>query len=60
MQGYIDWTASPPNSTGTTTAYYRWYACQTYFSGYSYRTLAWGLGAREPENPVCVKRILVI
>lgn len=55
VQGFIDWTANPPNSTGTTEAYYRWYACQTYFGGYSYRTLAWGLGANQPENPTCVK-----
>ncbi|KAH6633586.1 hypothetical protein C7974DRAFT_393058 [Boeremia exigua] len=55
VQGYIDWTANPPNSTGTTVAYYRWYACQTYFGGYSYRTLAWGFGNEKPENPTCVK-----
>lgn len=55
VQGYVDWTANPPNSTGAVEAYYRWYACQTYYAGYSYRTLAWGLGARKPENPTCVK-----
>lgn len=55
VQGYIDWTANPPNSTGTTEAYNRWYACQTYFSGYSYRNLVWGLGTDEPENPTCMK-----
>lgn len=54
VQGYIDWTAYPPNSTGTTQAYYRWYACQTYFSGYSYQNLAWGLGSEKPQNPTCV------
>lgn len=55
VQGFIDWTANPPNSTGTVEAYYRWYACQTYYSGYSYHTLAWALGAGLPENPTCVK-----
>ncbi|KZM24312.1 uncharacterized protein EKO05_0005637 [Ascochyta rabiei] len=63
VQGYIDWTASPPNATGTTVGYYRWYACQTYFSGYSYENLVWGLGAGKPENPTCVsvgvKRVFV-
>ena len=47
VQGYIDWSANPPNSTGSTQAYYRWYACQTYYSGYSYENLAWGLGRRS-------------
>ncbi|KAF2628798.1 hypothetical protein BU25DRAFT_32369 [Macroventuria anomochaeta] len=63
VQGYIDWTANPPNGTGTTMGYYRWYACQTYFSGYAYENLAWGLGAGKPENPTCVsvgvKRVFV-
>lgn len=63
VQGYIDWTTSPPNSTGTFVGYYRWYACQTYFSGYAYENLAWGLGAGKPENPTCVsvvvKRVFV-
>lgn len=55
VQGYVDWTSNPPNSTGSVEAYYRWYACQTYYAGYSYRTLAWGLGASAPENPTCVR-----
>ncbi|KAF3034599.1 hypothetical protein E8E12_004138 [Didymella heteroderae] len=63
VQGYIDWAASPPNSTGSTQAYYSWYACQTYFSGYSYENLAWGLGPEKPQNPTCVsvgvKRVFV-
>ena len=63
VQGYIDWSANPPNSTGSMEAYYRWYACQTYYAGYAYHNLAWGLGPREPENPTCVsvgvKRVFV-
>jgi hypothetical protein len=63
VQGYIDWTANPPNSTGLMKAYYRWYACQTYYAGYAYHNLAWGLGPRVPENPTCVsvgvKRVFV-
>jgi hypothetical protein len=54
VQGSIDWAANPPNSTGSTQAYYRWYACQTYFSGYSYENLAWSLGTEKPQNPTCV------
>lgn len=63
VQGYIDWTADPPDATATTQAYYRWYACQTYFEGYMYQNLVWGLGAPKPENPTCVsvdvKRVFV-
>jgi hypothetical protein len=49
VQGY---TSS--NGTTTWTEYYRWYACDTYFSGYQYNALAWGLGSGKPENPSCV------
>lgn len=63
VQGSIDWTANPPNSTAATVGYYRWYACRTYVGAYSYETLAWGLGAAKPENPTCVsvgvKRVFV-
>ena len=54
VQGSIDWTANPPNATDGVVGYYRWYACQTYFGGYSYNNLAWGLGAAKPEDPTCV------
>jgi hypothetical protein len=63
IQGYINWTSTPPNATAETTAYYRWYACQTYTTGYVYENLAWGLGAGKPENPTCVsvgvKRVFI-
>ncbi|KAJ4381823.1 hypothetical protein N0V86_003188 [Didymella sp. IMI 355093] len=63
VQGSINYAANPPNSTGSTQAYYRWYACQTYFSGYSYENLVWGLGIEKPQNPTCVsvgvKRVFV-
>ncbi|KAF1845437.1 uncharacterized protein K460DRAFT_366317 [Cucurbitaria berberidis CBS 394.84] len=55
VQGYIDWSANPPNGNGGPKAYYRWYACQTYYAGYQYETLAWGLGPGKPENPTCVE-----
>lgn len=54
VQSSIDWAAAPPNSTRSTQALYRWYACQTYFSGYSYENLVWGLGPEQPQNPTCV------
>ncbi|CAO2655924.1 Nn.00g047270.m01.CDS01 [Neocucurbitaria sp. VM-36] len=55
VQGYVDWTVSPPDGTGGAKEYYRWYACLTYYSGYQYETLAWGLGPGKPENPSCVE-----
>jgi hypothetical protein len=39
IQGYIDDTVFPFNVTETT-AYYRWYICET-LVGYQYTTLAW-------------------
>lgn len=62
VQGYVQWTANPP-TYGETYGLKRWYACQTYFSGYQYENLVWGLGAGKPENPTCVpvgvKRVFV-
>jgi hypothetical protein len=55
VQGYIDYSANPPKQLDGVKAYYRWYACETYFLGYQYRTLVWGLGRGKPENPTCVK-----
>jgi hypothetical protein len=50
LQGYV-----VGNNTGTWKEYYRWYACaDTYYSGYRYSNLAWGLGAGKPDNPSCV------
>lgn len=41
IQGYLDDSVYPINLTAaSTTAYYRWYICDTYF-GYAYTTLAW-------------------
>lgn len=54
IQGYVDDTVSPPK-TDETTAYYRWYSCQTYYTGYQYTTLAWVVGEAAPQNPTCVK-----
>jgi hypothetical protein len=62
VQSYIDWTADPPTA-GEPYGLKRWYACRTYFLGYQYENLAWGLGAAKPENPTCVavgvKRVYV-
>ncbi|KAJ4295350.1 hypothetical protein N0V90_007362 [Kalmusia sp. IMI 367209] len=54
VQGYVNYKTSPPTA-GDTTAYYRWYACSTYFSGYEYVNLVWALGDRAPETPGCAK-----
>jgi hypothetical protein len=62
VQSYIDWTASPPTG-GNPYGLKRWYACTTYYAGYQYDNLAWGLGPNKPENPTCVavdvKRVYV-
>jgi hypothetical protein len=34
---------------------YRWYICNTYFTGYMYSGLTWVLGDGEPQNPTCQK-----
>jgi hypothetical protein len=54
VQNYVDDTQDPPVA-GNYTAYYRWYSCNTYYSGYQYVTLTWVLGEAEPQNPTCVK-----
>ncbi|KAL3418556.1 hypothetical protein PVAG01_10272 [Phlyctema vagabunda] len=54
IQSYID-DRLPPPYTGEQTAYYRWFVCKTYYTGYQYTTLAWTLGDGEPQNPTCSK-----
>jgi hypothetical protein len=54
VQGYVQWTANPP-TYGETYGLKRWYACKTYYAGYQYENLAWGIGPNKPENPTCVK-----
>ncbi|KAF2179267.1 hypothetical protein K469DRAFT_716525, partial [Zopfia rhizophila CBS 207.26] len=54
IQGYIDDTTVPA-TVGGFKAYYRWYSCTTYYTGYTYVTLSWGLGEGKPQNPSCVK-----
>jgi len=48
IQGYLDDTVTPPTDT-TSTAYYRWYVCNTNYEGYSYETLSWVVGKYPPE-----------
>lgn len=55
VQGYVDWTANPPNGAVDWKEYSRWYACNTYYAAYQYQSLAWGLGPGKPENPTCVE-----
>jgi hypothetical protein len=62
IQSYVDWTANPPASIETY-GLRRWFACKTYYTGYQYENLVWGLGAEIPQNPTCipvvVRRVLV-
>ncbi|OAQ98760.1 hypothetical protein LLEC1_05795 [Akanthomyces lecanii] len=51
---YVDDTVNPPKA-GPFTALKQWYACTTYYSGYSYFTLNWAVGNGKPQNPSCVK-----
>lgn len=54
VQGYVDYSVDPPKS-GEWKAYYRWYACPTYYLGYQYKNVVFGLGAGKPEEPGCTK-----
>ncbi|PFH60706.1 hypothetical protein XA68_10505 [Ophiocordyceps unilateralis] len=56
---YIDDTRSPPRG-GLLRSLKNWYICQTYYSGYTYQTLAWVLGGSnaKPQNPSCRKIVL--
>ncbi|PHH77320.1 hypothetical protein CDD80_730 [Ophiocordyceps camponoti-rufipedis] len=53
---YLDDTRSPPTGSEVK-ALRNWYVCQTYYTGYQYRNLAWVLGndKAKPQNPSCVK-----
>lgn len=55
VTGYVDDTVTPPKTAQTPTKFYRWYACVTNISGYTYTTLSWVLGNQKPENPSCKK-----
>ncbi|KAG6038696.1 hypothetical protein E4U41_003864 [Claviceps citrina] len=54
IASYLDDTKSPPSGQRPR-ALKNWYVCDTYFSGYTYRTLAWVLGSGKPQNPSCVR-----
>ncbi|RMY93624.1 hypothetical protein D0861_01785, partial [Hortaea werneckii] len=54
IQSYINDRVSPPEA-GNATAYYRWYACETLYTGYTYTTLAWVMGKYPPQNHSCKK-----
>lgn len=53
---YLDDTVTPPTAQNVTILK-NWYVCQTYYTGYTYETLAWALGneSAKPQNPSCVK-----
>ncbi|KAI2626419.1 hypothetical protein GGR54DRAFT_636990 [Hypoxylon sp. NC1633] len=52
---YDDSTFTPevnPVPTGDGTAYYQWYVCWQYFTGYYYQSVGWVTGG-APHNPTC-------
>ncbi|OAA69889.1 hypothetical protein ISF_03159 [Cordyceps fumosorosea ARSEF 2679] len=51
---YVDDTVNPPKA-GNFKALKQWYACTTYYTGYTYQTLNWVVGNGKPQNPTCVK-----
>ncbi|KZF26738.1 hypothetical protein L228DRAFT_17820 [Xylona heveae TC161] len=63
IQAYVDDRIVPAYSGIENKAYYRWYVCSTYYTGYNYETLAWVYGDHKPQNPTCqkveVKRVFV-
>jgi len=64
IQNYVDDTLEPGEEyLGYSKAYYSWYICKTYYSGYRYTALTWVLGPAPPQNPTCekvdVKRVWV-
>jgi hypothetical protein len=56
IYSYLDDTVTPPTYQNVTVLK-NWYVCQTYYTGYTYETLAWALGneSAKPQNPSCVK-----
>ncbi|CAK3868139.1 Hypothetical predicted protein [Lecanosticta acicola] len=52
IQSSVDDTVTPPKYTQPR-ALYRWFVCETYYSGYTYTALTWALGNAKPENPSC-------
>ncbi|KAI1484035.1 hypothetical protein F4774DRAFT_364451 [Daldinia eschscholtzii] len=41
-----------PFPSGNGTAYYQWYACWQYFTGYYYQSIGWATTS-PPHNPTC-------
>ncbi|KAI0180121.1 hypothetical protein GGR52DRAFT_568880 [Hypoxylon sp. FL1284] len=41
-----------PAPNGEASAYYQWYVCWQYFTGYYYQSLAWATST-PPHNPTC-------
>ncbi|KAM3505454.1 hypothetical protein MY11210_007951 [Beauveria gryllotalpidicola] len=44
-----------PIEVGESKPIANWYICNTYFTGYRYKTLSWVYGKASPQNPTCVK-----
>lgn len=54
IQQYQDDTLEPMNEyLPIVRSLYRWYICQTYYTGYHYTALTWVLGIDSPQNPTC-------
>ncbi|KAI2465522.1 hypothetical protein F4781DRAFT_408876 [Annulohypoxylon bovei var. microspora] len=52
---YDDSTFTPgtnPAPDGTGKAYYQWYACYIYYTGYYYQAIGWA-ASLPPHNPTC-------
>ena len=54
IRSYLDDTTNPPTGN-TRKRYYRWYMCQSYYTGYQYNQLNWLYGKGPPQNPSCKK-----
>jgi len=53
---YQDDTLEPKQEyLETPRALYRWYICETYYTGYHYTALTWVMGSHSPQNPTCQK-----
>ncbi|KAJ5082570.1 hypothetical protein N7532_011613 [Penicillium argentinense] len=56
IYSYLGDTITPPTDDKVRVLK-NWYLCETNYSAYTYRTLAWvlGNGKAKPQNPSCVK-----
>lgn len=55
IEDTLDDTVTPPTYKSPPGKLYRWYVCETYYTGYTYQTLSWVAGKYPPQNPSCKK-----